>query len=534
VAVSVREGLGLAERPEVAGLVALLRALVRPHDDLAWAALLCSPWGVRQAAALCRVAAAEGSGWQEKLARSGEAAAMYEAVAAGQEAVGRLPLAEVARSVWVGLEGPRECARRLGQGSLLNCRAALELLGETCAARPRATPEEVLSEFEERLASAYQPPQEECGESAVQMMTVHGAKGLEFDVVFLPFLDWNPLARRELPPYLLERLPDGRHVVALPPDRRAPGEDPVWGLVREFSSERQLGEAKRLFYTAATRARRGLHLSGCAPLKDGCLSPKRCLPLSWLLAAEGLAGAPAEGLSQTTPTGLAVQVDPAPAPLAEAAAPAPAPAQRPTLRPEPLSYRKLSASELAGEQRAEEGAGTLFEPSLEARVRGTLIHRLLEGAAAGEPLPGQGQVAAALRAEGLPHERAAKLSAELLEEARSCLADPFLAAGLAAAERYAELALESLAGGAPGPSRSLEVGIIDLLFRQGEAWWVVDYKTGRPQPGDSVPDFLEAQGGKYRPQMAAYRGLVASWQGVGQERVRLVLYFTALRQAVEV
>ena len=55
-------------------------------------------------------------------------------------------------------------------------------------------------------------------------MTVHRAKGLEFDVVFIPFLDWYPLSggRGFHPPYLLERLPgsDGELLIAMAPDRR--------------------------------------------------------------------------------------------------------------------------------------------------------------------------------------------------------------------------------------------------------------------------------------------------------------------------
>ena len=42
----------------------------------------------------------------------------------------------------------------------------------------------------------------------MEMLTVHGAKGLEFDQVFLPFLDWQPLKSEDkTPPFLLEEIP---------------------------------------------------------------------------------------------------------------------------------------------------------------------------------------------------------------------------------------------------------------------------------------------------------------------------------------
>ena len=39
----------------------------------------------------------------------------------------------------------------------------------------------------------------------MEILTVHGAKGLEFHQVFLPFLDWQPLKSEDnTPPFLLE------------------------------------------------------------------------------------------------------------------------------------------------------------------------------------------------------------------------------------------------------------------------------------------------------------------------------------------
>ena len=72
---------------------------------------------------------------------------------------------------------------------MANARAYLELL----AAAAAATPETTLSQMEDLLAEAYQPPDPRAQDSPVEVLTVHAAKGLEYDHVFLPYLDWQPL-----------------------------------------------------------------------------------------------------------------------------------------------------------------------------------------------------------------------------------------------------------------------------------------------------------------------------------------------------
>ncbi|MFH0809422.1 MAG: UvrD-helicase domain-containing protein [Pseudomonadota bacterium] len=539
LAVSVREGLPLAERPEVLGLLALARVLARPHDDLSWVALLRSPWGLVETQVLGETAGLPGRGWQEKLGRCPDprVAAVHQAVARAQEGlVGRLALAEAVQAVWTDLHGPWEAVCRLGQGSLGNCRAALDLLRQC----ERATPEETLSTFEERLPEAYQPPLEGLPESAVEMMTVHRAKGLEFHTVFLPQLDWRPVrGRGASPPYLLERLPGGGHVIALSGEGEA-GEVFSWQLVKRLAEDRKVGEAKRLFYTAVTRAKRLLVMSATVPLTDGAaLRVFGRSPLGWLLEAEGFCSGEvqASDLDGLRVGGLEVRVDAAPEKPVfspEAAQPSlVAGGSRARFVPEPLAYRKLSASELDAGVDLEARPPSGREFSFEARPRGTIIHRLLERAAHG-PLPGKRQVAAALTSAGIfSAARAARMAGEVLSEVAQCLAEPFLASALRSVEREPEVVLEALGEGLPGPERRLDVGIIDLVFRDPKnIWWVVDYKTARPDPAQDPEDFYAAQRREYGPQVAAYRRLVASWKRVAEANVRAALYFTGQRRLI--
>src|SRR4029077_678972 len=94
-----------------------------------------------------------------------------------------------------------------------------------------------------------EPAPIERADDAIHVMTIHQAKGLEFDVVFVPGLVEGRLPqsgrspRFELPPSVLEPLVRGREDV--------------------------LAEERRLLYVAMTRARRHLYLTRASHYEGG-------------------------------------------------------------------------------------------------------------------------------------------------------------------------------------------------------------------------------------------------------------------------
>ncbi len=100
---------------------------------------------------------------------------------------------------------------------------------------------------------------------AVQIMTIHHAKGLEFDHVILPglgrqrrgtvrpLLQWLDLPREGGGSDLL--------MVAVPPAAAA-GPTALGHYVTRLQTLRERNETTRLLYVAATRARLQLHLFG--------------------------------------------------------------------------------------------------------------------------------------------------------------------------------------------------------------------------------------------------------------------------------
>ena len=86
---------------------------------------------------------------------------------------------------------------------MANVKAYLDLLAAAAAATPEAT----LIQTEDLLAEAYQPPDPRAQDSPVEILTVHAAKGLEYDYVYLPHLDWEPLkTAKHDAPFLMEEV----------------------------------------------------------------------------------------------------------------------------------------------------------------------------------------------------------------------------------------------------------------------------------------------------------------------------------------
>ena len=107
-------------------------------------------------------------------------------------------------------------------------------------------------ELEESLEDLFALPDMQAGADAVEIMTVHKAKGLEFDTVIMPGLDRRQ--RHSEPPLVIwKALPDDALLLA--PIREAGAEkDAAYEYVRTLEREAEDIEAGRLFYVAATRA----------------------------------------------------------------------------------------------------------------------------------------------------------------------------------------------------------------------------------------------------------------------------------------
>ncbi|MDE0299960.1 MAG: UvrD-helicase domain-containing protein [Candidatus Poribacteria bacterium] len=125
-------------------------------------------------------------------------------------------------------------------------------------------------------------------EDVVQVMTVHGAKGLEFPVVILPYLnrkfkfDPEPIIDDEIGIGFSPANPDKNYEDSLPS---------ISGAMKTRQNHKTVAEEKRLFYVAVTRARDRLILSGSMDSND---KPGRNSWFGWLLNALELTQTPSE------------------------------------------------------------------------------------------------------------------------------------------------------------------------------------------------------------------------------------------------
>ncbi|GMU39622.1 MAG: ATP-dependent DNA helicase [Chloroflexota bacterium] len=306
---------------------------------------------------------------------------------------------------------------------------------------------------------------------AVQLMTVHGAKGLEFPVVFVPEAHLPASAGNETIRWrrdggvsftLDERDEEGR--------RQQPGFH-AWLRARDAEDEAQ--EHLRLFYVAATRAGDYLTISGDESTSGA----------GWLGAADA---AYAAGVLASIERREAVPADRS----RIADRPPPEPVRVPPVTAEveyvpPLLERPLviplRTSTPATGFRIAEGVRWGGHGDGLGRLRGTVAHRAIELAyTTAAPV----DVAALVRAEAqdaLAPDAQATLVAEVEEMVARFRAS---AIGRAIARPEAEARFESPFAwdwdGVPVH------GTVDLLFREGDGWRVVDFKTDRVTAGRSA------------------------------------------------
>ncbi|MFQ5564224.1 MAG: double-strand break repair helicase AddA [Parvularculaceae bacterium] len=347
-------------------------------------------------------------------------------------------------------------------------------------------------------------------ENAVRVMTVHGAKGLEANIVFLLDAHRGPNLTNIGPALELRSTPDA-------PDR-PPGlfalsssraEDCAAAAAsRAEEKRRHFEEYRRLLYVAVTRARDRLYICGIesGPGKQDPRN-KPVLEQSW----HALAQSAFERLDGVAPAGALWDRDILRIDCAQTAAPedkkeskpSPASAETPDWlfqeAPVESAPERLSPSRLADEEEAE-SEGAAYSPigAGGRYFRGRVIHRLLE--LLPELLPAERSAAADRLLARLAPDVDVNERGVWREETLRVLNNDMFAPVFSKASR-AEVAV---AGAPKGARPDLFVsGQIDRLAFEGKRIFIVDYKTNRPPPV-SESDVHPA----YMAQMAAYRALL--------------------------
>jgi len=553
----------LRERPMVRDLVALTRALLHRADRTAWLAVFRAPWcgltlaelhayaqqrapltadgaPVGATDAVSRREAADVAMLPDARTRLSRVEAVFTAARAQHR---RVPLKRLVEGAWLALGGPA-CAR--DQEDLADARAYFAFLSEHDVAGDLDDP----AALDELMKELYAPEAPDA-DKRVQVLTMHKAKGLEFDTVILPGLQriggkdeaqvlrWldrpNAQAGHELDLMMAALAATGAD------------KDPIYAYVGDLSAKQRAAEQLRQLYVATTRPRRRLHLIGAVALASGRVKLPRT---GSLLRAMWDVVAPA---------------------FSDAAVGAVAPEPKPEAGAVVRRFRRLPASwrppELSEAIAALPAVGTSADQDYipfdwvgqTTRAVGIVVHRLLRRiaedgleryaeplldwdpdrpAAAGAP-PGPtpdprtlakraSRIAslwpaadALLAREGLTEWERPKALAQVKQAITNTLADQDGRWILSPHDRSASeqgLTVASAAG-----SHAVR---IDRMFTCGGTRWVVDYKASRVE-GTEVEAFLDQQVARYRGQLERYASAVSTLPGAP---VVIAMYFPQLRR----
>src|SRR5262245_52004143 len=521
ISVAGADRLVLTEQIAVADLMALGDFLCLPQDDLALANVLKSPlFGLDDDALMALAPKRQGFLWPQLLAHAGtdeRFRAPAEILERWLARADRMPPFEF-YSALLDADGMR--ARMLERLGAEATDAIDELLNLALSYDRIAAPS--LQGFLSWLRAGTRVIKRdmEQGLDEVRVMTVHGAKGLEAPIVFLP--DTCSTRSGRSPGSLLKF--DGPVPFVWP----VKGSSDLAAIERARAAldRAEAEERNRLLYVALARARHRLYVGGF----EGNTAPP---PESWYhLIREGLRDrlAPATAGDGGAVWRLLSPQSAPPEPVVRRAAalgpqlPLPAWAKRPA-PPDPLIGVPLAPSRLApsgdwqpAEDRAEPPALAPSALMEDARLlRGTLTHALLEHLPSLSPdaWPAAAQAFVAGRAAQLPVTQRKSIVAETL----AVLREPAFAP-LFGPQARAEVPIVAELPDPQGGRNVLRLtGKIDRLVASGDGVLIVDYKTNRPPP-KKVGQVSEA----YLLQLAAYRLAVA--RIFSQPRVRAAILWT--------
>ena len=559
----------LDERPEVLDTLALTRALLHPADRVAWLAVLRAPWCGATLADLHHLAAGDEPHsrtraprklFRERATNLAPAAQnrvlrTLDVLDAAADALGRIPMSELVERTGraLGADLFRSDAERT------NVRRFLDLLAEAEAdLRPLDA-----ADLQTRLARLYAEPDTTPG--AVDIMTIHKAKGLEWDVVFVPelqrasaangyrLLDWLEVStgRPASPPAQPEaqvKVRAGVLLAPIPPRGTKAAELACY--VQTARRRQEQAETARLLYVVVTRARKELHLYAAPALKQETNEVIR--PAGTLLATAWPAAGPLVQAEADT-----WQTKPGAIGLLQAAA----------------SDRETTVRDLADLRRVPDGFdpaalkhplllpwlhGSTPEPtapvlervdrpegSLAARALGTAVHLFLDLLAqhiAEKPNSASSallteietwpiRIRATLRSMGTHGTALDRDTASVLLALRNTIQSPeglwLLQPHPRATTEQALLLDDTADSSAPALrlDRSFLAGPSTGTSGTGTLW-IVDYKTATPG-GTPIGTFLTQQREHYAPQLRNYAQLLAAKPDT-PPRVMLALFYPML------
>ncbi len=514
----------LTDRSEIIDILALTRALLHRGDRLAWLAVLRAPWAgldwtdlhalVTGAPNATVYALLNDPDRMASLSAQGQSAAhrVLQSLDTALDKAATQSLRERVERCWYALGGP---ALMTDNNALENVNRYLDVL----ASVQLGDGMEDVGRLEHILDREYVS---EPGSARVQVMTMHKAKGLQFDHVVLPSLG---RASGRVDSAMLNWLdvPTGRgaedkllSVIGATADTER---DPVHRFLQRFDRNKAMNELGRLLYVACTRAKQSLHLIGHASLDrrgEALRSPTKgtLLHLLWpqvrdafdsVFATDGEFAAEEAESEWLMPVRRLLD-----------------PPWTPPIFKAPKSANDDSA--------AQPDVMSSFDwVGAEARVAGVVVHRWLQMAVerdidlksidAEHPVTRRWLSEAGLGSEEL------ETATQRVTAALQGIANDEKGQWLLTGDGEAELALTGVVN-----ERVQNVVLDRVRIDEQGQHWIVDYKTSTHE-GGNLQGFIDAEVTRYREQLTTYATIYRQYSG---EMPRCALYFPLLQEFVEV
>ena len=548
----------LADRPEVLDAFALTRAILHPADRAAWLAVLHAPWcglGIADLLALtgeghdadpCATIASLVSTRRENLSPEGQQLLdrIWPTLQTSVATLGSDPIATHIERTWRSLGGdapltPAECT---------NVLRYLDVVREVQSESTFID----LTLLKSRLQKLYAEPAS--GDVSVELLTIHKAKGLEWDVVLVPGLERKSgTSSADLLNWLeIDGAPaDASPIILAPIWSKGTDSDKLNKWLNTAKEARENAERKRLFYVLCTRAREELHLfAACKRKQDQSFATPihgSLLKAVWPAAAHAFNNLSASASNLTSTLQQSLQEDDEPyTDLALAAAAETQAFPPPQIERLPLDFNPLARfSEAAANALPYAPASALKqsptfdrpEGSFAVRGFGNVVHRYLQVLAnrlAANTTPDQllielptwePRLLTSLRGEGLSPALCQREAPRALAALIRALADP---AGRWILSPQPSAATERALTYASPLAPTLRVDRTFLAASEPLAagnthTWIVDFKTTE-QGSRSDNAFELSERAKYTAQLESYAAAARALAGDAVP-IMLALYY---------
>jgi ATP-dependent helicase/nuclease subunit A len=526
----------LTDLPEIIDLVALTRAISHMGDRIAWLGLLRGPWvGLAWEDLHALVLNDRDSTiWEllhdderiRGLSQQAEAAVRWFADVMSPFVAGHgtKSLRDVVEQAWYCLRGPLLLEN---DEEVDNIYRFFDVLDAIDAA---GTLQDV-AELEARLDQERVSAKATSG-CRLHVMTIHKAKGLEFDHVVLHGL--GRMTRSDEKSILswlnLPDAEDGPAMIISPVGARADLErDPLHNFIEAADRQKGRLELDRLLYVACTRARRTVHLIGHVPLSAN--DRELCEPRKDTLLESLWPAISAQFAKALRVAGAARQASRAARTEAEMFSFPVLRRLRPGVEMPPVPPLPGFASTA---QPAPDHRVDFYWVGSIARHAGTILHRWLHRIAAGtmpgeigdseQLLPAARNLAKEL---GVPMRDVDDVCDRALLALRGILGDE-KGRWILYGPGSAELAVTGV-----WHDRVESIVIDRVRIDDAGVHWIIDYKASTHE-GSGLETFLQQESERYRRQLERYAALYRNLLDDPGIPVHTALYFPLLRQFREV